>query len=285
MNNQPERKEKFHLLTWLIIPILGVWLGTNYLLGVTKRPAWEISPSLSKTSSVLSAKDSRDPNEFQWNGSGLITFWFDDAWYSQYAVGFSVLQEENFKAAVAVPTKLVNSNGYMSWDHLIKLAKNGWEITSHTRSHTCLEDKLDDEEVELEIRESRADLEEIGLKSEIFVTACGVENQTIADKTKRYYSGLRRATAGLNILPVENPYQIQAQTLHVGTTLEQVKEWIEETKKSKSWLVLAFHQIDTRGLEYSVHPQMFQEIVNLVKASNLPVVNPSDALKVTNIWY
>ena len=104
---------------------------------------------------------------------------FDDAHRSVFELGLPILEQMGLPGTVFVPTSYPASDrpldwaGYarwlgtehedelacMDWDHLRRLARRGWEIGSHTRSHPRLT-QLDDDDLESELRGSREDCED-----------------------------------------------------------------------------------------------------------------------------
>jgi peptidoglycan/xylan/chitin deacetylase (PgdA/CDA1 family) len=103
---------------------------------------------------------------------------FDDAHRSVFELGRPILARMGLPGTIFVPTsypgsgRLLDWDGYarwlgtehehelacMDWDQLRELARDGWEIGSHSRSHPRLT-QLHDDELESELRGSREDCE------------------------------------------------------------------------------------------------------------------------------
>lgn len=99
---------------------------------------------------------------------------FDDAYRSVHRLAWPVLAERDVPATVFVPTRFPGSEApmswpgidnwigteheaelvCMSWDELDELARAGWEIGSHTRSHPRLT-RLEDASLAHELRVSK----------------------------------------------------------------------------------------------------------------------------------
>src|SRR3989344_1526483 len=267
---------RFPMLAWLIVPFLGVFLAVNYLIGVTSQPQWVNQSSFL----VSSNEEEQVARSFQWEGEGLVTFWFDDAWESQYSVGLPILESKNFPAALAVPTHLVGAEAYMSWAQVRRVQHKGWEITSHTRNHSCDEHALTPEIVESELKGAKEDLDSQGVGSDHFVTPCGIQASIVKEVAKKYYLSFRTTEFGVNVLPLTDMYTITANSLEVNTSVDEVKEWIKEAEEKRGWLILVFHQIDESNSQYSISPFTLQEIVEAVSASKIQVVVPTEAMKV-----
>lgn len=109
----------------------------------------------------------------------VISVTFDDAYRSVLELALPLLAGKGVPATVFAPTAFVGTSSprgwqgtshwsstewageiqTMSWEELAELAANGWEIGSHTRSHPHLTE-LDDDQLDEELRGSRADIEE-----------------------------------------------------------------------------------------------------------------------------
>ena len=270
-------------LSWIILPILGVLLATNYIFGLTRRPTWAIiydnDPSSANLESVTSPS-SEEKADFEWNGEGLITFWFDDAWISQYAVAFPILKKSGFPAALAVPTSAINWDGYMTWAQIKRVKYNGWEITAHSRSHECDLIKLNHDKLVDELAGSQMDLLEKGYKTDIYVEPCGVGNEELIKTAKDYYLSLRTTEEGLNSIPLADPYSLKIVEVGNNTNLKDIENWVNQAKISKSWLIIMFHKIEETGYEYTTPTSTLESIVNTISKSGLRVVLPSQALNI-----
>lgn len=99
----------------------------------------------------------------------LITF--DDGYANNYEQAFPVLRDFGFKATLFVVVQTVGWDNrwhdpktetrinMISWPQLKELQKAGWEIGSHTMSHSNLQ-KIELKEVKIEMEKSRAVLTE-----------------------------------------------------------------------------------------------------------------------------
>src|SRR3989344_4865414 len=126
-------KSRIFLISWLILPIVLVWLSTNYLIGLGKHPVWEKSEEeINASTADITKTESDQIDKIHWDGSGLITLWFDDAWTQQFTIAAPILEKNNQVGTLSVPTGMVGFENYMSWSQLEMLYKSGWEITSHT---------------------------------------------------------------------------------------------------------------------------------------------------------
>ena len=110
----------------------------------------------------------------------LLVVSFDDAMRSVHRLALPVLERLGVPATVYAPTHYILSGTPMAWpevsahlatehaseldpmtpDELREVARRGWEVGSHTRTHPWLP-QLDDTSLETELARSKAELEEL----------------------------------------------------------------------------------------------------------------------------
>jgi len=272
--------KRLSLLSWLFIPAMALWASTNYLIGYISHPSEPTVLGQAARSIAEAPLTVNNQEKFAWEGEGLITLWFDDAWESQYSLAYPALEERGFKAALAVPTNLVGYESYMDWHEIQKLQYRGWEITSHTRNHTCELDRFGQQTLDYEIVGARQDLEKAGVRAEIFVSPCGVNSAEMDEVVKKSHLAQRISDPGLNPLPLSDSYHLKVRTIQKTTTVKEAADWLNEARKSQSWLIITFHQIGSGGEEYSTTPETLREILDLIEISGLSVVLPSQVLSI-----
>ncbi|OGV96623.1 hypothetical protein A2W24_01525 [Microgenomates group bacterium RBG_16_45_19] len=278
-------QRSFHpeMLQWLIIPALLIWFSASYLLGIAAQPVW-LEHESQKTAQVLAISKDQPPalpakSDFIWNQTGLVTFWFDDGWLTQYTLAAPLLNKYGYTAAISIPTDLIGYEAYMSWGQVKRLFHvYNWEITAHSRTHNCDRDTFAPEILTPEIIGSQQDLMAQGIRPDIYVVPCGKTTPELIKLVKDNYISMRDATGGLNPIPINDPYTIHAFTLHDHVSLDQVQLWLDQAQTEKLWLILMFHQLDTTGGEYSLDPKKFEVVIQQVTQAGLPVVNPSQVI-------
>ena len=224
-----------------------------------------------------------------------ITLWFDDAWRSQYDVAYPMMKQHGFKGAIAVPTNFIEGKGvmnmlgykvtkeqFMTWDELLNLQKQGWEIDSHTMSHSCNLDFYTPKVLKKEFSDSRKVLQSKGFEANNFVMPCGTWKSSVpflSEEAEKYYDSYRSLEPQLNFIPLKDSYDIKSYFLTNLSQLSEVEQWIKHAKDSHAWLILTFHIIDNTHDKYAVTPVFFKKILELVDASNIPVVIPNQIIK------
>ena len=84
---------------------------------------------------------------------------------------------------------------------------------------------------------------------------------------------------GINELPLTDKFEIKVKEVGKDTTAEDIEGWLNEAVTARGWLILMFHQVDYKNLDYSTTPEILKEILAKVKSSGLDVVLPSQIIK------
>lgn len=98
------------------------------------------------------------PLAFEYNKPSLITT-FDDGNNSDIEIVLPLLLESKASASFFIVPSFVGSHGFMSWDDIIKLAKSGMDIGSHSLSHIDFR-KIDYNRTYLELNDSKKIIED-----------------------------------------------------------------------------------------------------------------------------
>ena len=108
-----------------------------------------------------------------------------------------------------------------------------------------------------------------------FASPYGSVNDKVLQQIHLWYQSHRSADVGLNTASEFDAYNIMCVTIdrEEGTTLANIKRWIDQAIKTKTWLVLAFHQVDGPGEKYyengdpyNATPEFLQQILSYVAA-------------------
>lgn len=128
--------------------------------------------------------------------SMLITF--DDGCEDNFNIAYPILTEYNFKALFFVSPNKIGTQGYMTWDMLKELSRQGMMIGSHGFNHYDLS-KLDSKHQQMEIIRSKEIIEEkLSLPCTCIAYPYGAYNdETLVISEKHYALGFS-CRVGLN---------------------------------------------------------------------------------------
>lgn len=117
-----------------------------------------------------------------------IAITFDDGYEDNYIVAYPILKKYNMKATIFVVAGMIGKENYLTKEQMKEMSDSGLvTIQSHTFSHQNL-CELDEEELEIELKQSQSILEEITQKK---VTALaypfGSYNDIVMKKAEKYY--------------------------------------------------------------------------------------------------
>lgn len=115
-----------------------------------------------------------------------VTVSFDDGFLDNYEKAFSILLERKLKAALFVVVNWVGQEGFMDWNQIRELSKNGIDIGSHTLTHRWLPDIYDPKELERELVDSKRRIEDqIGKEVPWFSYPVGGMDEKVVEAVKR----------------------------------------------------------------------------------------------------
>lgn len=166
------------------------------------------------TSEIANAKNVDKP----------IIITFDDGYKDVYTNAFPILKKYNLKANVYMISGWINGDVYMTNDMTKEMASSPLiEIGSHTVNHKVLA-TLSDEEIEYELKESKASLEQL-LNTNIDVIAypTGSYDNRVLNLTSKYYKYGLSTNKGKEDPNHLNTYKLNRIYVYRSYNIEQFK--------------------------------------------------------------
>jgi peptidoglycan/xylan/chitin deacetylase (PgdA/CDA1 family) len=115
-----------------------------------------------------------------------IVITFDDGDASVYTQAFPVMRELGFRGVNYLVFNYIGTPGYLSIDQIKELSLAGWEVGSHTMTHT---DLTKSQSVEWEVVQSHRSLEELlGVPVETFAYPFGEKATNLFKIVRNNYS-------------------------------------------------------------------------------------------------
>jgi len=214
--------------------------------------------------------------------TGAVTLRFDDGSLSQYQVAYPKLKSAGLKGTFFIISKQLldyGFSGYMSIAQIKDLYNAGNEIGAHTQDHPYLT-QLSSADQQKEILGSRNDLLALNVGPiNSFAYPYGDYDNTTLNLVKSDGFSDAAATIDGDVTLTSDKYQLERQSMESTVTLTKAEQWIDNAIAKKEWLILSFHQIDTSGVQYSISPTIFNQVVDYLKLKNVPVVTIQDGIK------
>lgn len=207
--------------------------------------------------------------------SPRISFTFDDSLASTYTNAEPVLQEygltgTDFAISGCIGMTTVpntcnanNDTPYMSWAQVQALQNtDGWEIGSHTVDHVCLASSAETDpddcanpaplttaQVDAELANSQSTLAANGINATDFAPPYGDYNNNVLAQIAKYYASMRQFkndAGNANVWPYSDYYLQDNVELETTDTVASVEAQINSAITNKQWIVLTFHDIETK---------------------------------------
>lgn len=217
----------------------------------------------------------------------LVCLFFDDGYWNQYHVALPVLLKHDFKATFGVITGHIGTGHdiweYMDENELRVLADSGMDIASHTRTHPDLTANLTDEQLRVEIIDSRTHLEKMGFEVSTFLYPYYLWDERVIQYVKD--AGYTCARGGWSEKGVYNlsahqpgvEYHIPAWQIS-DQTFDEFKTIVAKVN-SYSAVSLVYHFILDDGPEgLSTPVSNFREQMSYLKNNGFTVVLLPDLL-------
>lgn len=204
---------------------------------------------------------------------GLVSLSFDDGGESFYTDVFPELLSRNLKATVNVVNNFIGKPGYMSVQQIKEINQNGMEIGSHSFSHSYLT-RLPDDVLGRESRDSKKAGISLGLSPlTTFAYPYGDYDDRAREAViKAGYKAARITGRGFNTKN-SDLYTLRTQNVTGETSVEEVKQWIDDAIKNKTWLILGFHDVtEGEGDEYAIAPENLEAILDYLTQTKVKVL-------------
>ncbi|NUQ57682.1 MAG: polysaccharide deacetylase family protein, partial [Candidatus Paceibacter sp.] len=209
---------------------------------------------------------------------GMVTFNFDDGFYSIYENALPILDAAGIKSSQYLVSGFFTDSFYVNPEETMNMFNAGHEIGSHTINHVRLTD-LSEEEMRNEIFTSKAEIEAVGVPAvKTFVYPFGAFNDDVRQAViDAGYIGARSVFAGYNTKNSDK-FSLKDQHVESDVTVEQIKSYIDRAVADRTWLILELHATDYTGDKYSNTPETLQAVVDYLIQNNVKVVTTEEGI-------
>jgi peptidoglycan/xylan/chitin deacetylase (PgdA/CDA1 family) len=192
----------------------------------------------------------------------IVSLTFDDGNADNFDAA-SVLDQHNLRATWYIPSGLVGTPGYMSWDQLQALQAAGHEIGGHSLDHARL-DGLPSAELQHQVCDDRRALQARGFEASSFAYPFGAYDPAATQAVQDCgYLSARTIGAGPDSIPPLDPFQLRAYPYIVNdTAFSKLQRYVSGVRKEGGgWLILIFHHVCDDCDYFAVAPGVFQRFV------------------------
>ncbi len=174
-----------------------------------------------------------------------------------------MLDQYKLHATWYIPSGLVGTPGYMTWDQLQSLQAAGHEIGGHSRDHTRL-DGLSAAELRRQVCDDRSALQAHGFPAASFAYPFGAYDPAAMQMVQDCgYASARTIRAGPDSLPPLDPFELRAYPYIVSdTSFSKLQRYVSGVRKEGGgWLILIFHHVCDGCDYFAVSPAVFQRFI------------------------
>ncbi len=161
------------------------------------------------------------------NYEKVVIITFDDGYKGIFENAFPILKKYNLKANLFVITSTIGGGAYVNKEMILEMSNSGMiEIGSHTVNHPALS-KLDEKEIEKELRDSKKYLEDLlNKKVNTLAYPYGSFNQNVINISKKYYDYALSTIPGKEIVNNLNDYSLKRINIYRDMSLKTYKKYL-----------------------------------------------------------
>jgi Predicted xylanase/chitin deacetylase len=185
----------------------------------------------------------------------MVSFTLDDGVRSQYTEMLPVFRKYGAVGTIFIITSRIGAGDYyMTWDHVREFYASGWEVGSHTVTHTDLRALPDDQLVYELVESKNAIRDNVGVEPTSLAYPYGYYDPRVKMFTAEHYVQARATwppIGAMIVFPFLQPFNPLIDPYAIGTGSEvawrlygQFIRVTELLKRFGGWLVLVYHQPD-----------------------------------------
>ena len=209
-----------------------------------------------------------------YENNALFTFIDDDCMPTFVSKMKPILENNNIKCSLALPTSQVGKNGTMDLNQLKSLDNEGYEILSH--GHNKILMNVSETEMHSDLKTAKEKFKEYGFKNnDILVYNGGNYNNNegrIVKKVVRNYYKYAFNNFGSNNLIVDN-FMVGRVDFNTKT-IEELKTEVDNAIKYRSYLVFMVH-----SWQDTFNTEKLDNIIKYIKSKKMEIVTASSGVK------
>ena len=214
----------------------------------------------------------------------VVVFIDDDGTKSFLSKMKPILDEKNVKASVAVITSNVEKNTYMTLSELKQLKNEGFDIISHSETHSPSifnGDDVNEDQIEKEFKNSNEWLKINGFNSDMIVYPFANFSNPVKYKSlaRKYFSiGVNSVSSNsykYNSSPNDNMYMNRKFIDKTQDFTNVFKPIIDETVKNKGLLIIGSHSFSEKEFD----SEYLRDIIDYLKTLKVDIMTLKEAIK------
>lgn len=224
-----------------------------------------------------------NPTAKDFRGQAMITFSYDDGLDTFYDFALPLHEKYGIPATDNVIAGKIKDGAqtmYLDADQIKEMHERGVEIGSHSYSHQDGLTTLSDEDLDFELRESKAVLERIVPKVQTIGIPFSMYDERVKAAVKKYYQAARNFEHLQNdISAVDKLWLHTAIAVTNEMTFEQIKLRIDEAVKNKQWCIIMLHGIDPDNRDlYEIKPALLEQVLAYVASLGRDKILPVNTI-------
>ena len=206
-----------------------------------------------------------------------ISITIDDG-LADNTVAKQIMDKYNIKGTLFIDPTAIGTKGYLTQAQIDKFASDGWDIGGHDVNYTLK--AMSQAEIDDFMDKTAAYLKKHNYKgAEYFAFPGGINDPRVNESVSKHFK------YGLNVDGTTNPgsvisnMRINRKSVDKYTTVDMVKQWVDDAKKNNEYLILNFHTFsNTSTDDENVKPADFEAIVKYISNTQIEAKPVSNAV-------
>ena len=214
-----------------------------------------------------------------WTNAAIVLFTFDDGNADIYTYAYPILSAAGYNGTEYVITNFIGQSGHSSLTNLTIEYNSGWDIGSHTDTHTDLT-SLTESQQESHLTNASSYLITHGFTRSAYHVAYPYGSYNADTLTAMANTGMlsgRTTDDTAQFVPISSsPYIIKGRkTLDQNTSVSTISSFLNATPADQI-IVFFAHKVNADMTDGAISISNFSYIVNLTKSGNHYVTTPSE---------
>src|SRR5690625_78920 len=204
-------------------------------------------------------------------------FILDDGYKLDLTLIKPIFDRFGIVGCTAVITDRIGTGAYLNENEIKELANGGWEINSHSKSHTHLT-QLSDSELVQELKVSRDTLQAMGYECRAFITPFSDNDARTRSMIRKYYDySFSKMSLAANTIPV-NMHDLLRTNMgdDVSRPFSYYKEYIDRGIKENAMMVFCLHSNQFGSAEQRL---VLEQTIEYLQTNNIEITTPSKAIE------